>query len=326
MKSDEKNKAVKIGITGATGGLGRRLVEMAVAAGFTVKCLIRSTADLGNLKYLDIELIQGDLHDKAALMAFAADLDVCIHLAAMVGMATKAQYRKVNTDGTANMCDAIATANPDCHLLFCSTISALRINRHCRILSTDYALSKYDAEIIVEQYRQKHGLKATIIYPGLIFGGYDINFVPKIIEYLKKGKMVLVSGGEKNGPLIHADDLCNLFLTAVINNKSVGRKYLGTGNLEISIHRFITIIAKKMGYPPPKFKLPKSLLLPVAVFLESLFSCLGKKPPLLSKRTVDFLSINFKNQPEMSACDIGWRPRIPVLEGLEKVLNNLECG
>ncbi len=324
MKPDEKNRAVKIGITGATGGLGRRLVEMAVAAGFTVKCLIRSTAALGNLKFLDIELIQGDLHDKEVLKVFVADLDECIHLAAMVRMATKAQYRKVNTDGTANICDAIATENPDCRLIYCSTISVLRINRHCRISSTDYAMSKYHAEKIVEQYREKHGLKATIIYPGLIFGGYDINFVPKITEYLKKGKIVLVSGGEKNGPLIHADDLCNLFLTAVVHKKSVGRKYLGTGDLEIGIHRFITIIAQKMGYPPPKVKLPKSLLLPVAVVLESLFSCLGKKPPLLSKRTVDLLSINFRNRPEMSACDIGWKPRIPVLKGLEKVLKNLE--
>jgi hypothetical protein len=111
-----------------------------------------------------------------------------------------------------------------------------------------------------------------------------------------------------------------------VNKKSVGRKYLGIGNLEIGIHQFINIIAQKIGYPPPRIKLPKSLLLPIAVALETFFGYLGKKPPLLSKRAVDCLSINFKNRPEMSAADIGWQPEIPVVKGIDIVMKAYNGG
>ncbi|ABQ25732.1 NAD-dependent epimerase/dehydratase family protein [Geotalea uraniireducens] len=303
---------LRIGITGCTGALGQRLTELAAAKGHMVRCLVRNTNAAGS----DIEIVRGDLLNAESLHEFVKDLDVCIHLAAMVSHASKEQYQAINVTGTENLCNALLLHNPGCRLIHCSTISVLRLRRYLKFLSTNYAISKYYAEKKVTWFQKKKGLKAIIIYPGLIFGPYDSKFIPFIAQSLKKGKVFLVSGGERRAPLIFIDDLCELFLLAAENEKAIGGKYVGVGRLEMGIHDFIRLIAEKTGSPIPWLKFPKWLVFPLAMISEGIYSLLGReKPPALTKRAVDILSINFAHSCDN---DLGWQPKTTVFEGVDQ--------
>lgn len=105
-----------IGITGATGALGRRLTEIASAKGFKAKCLLRDVGKKSFLSHLDVDISVGDLTDKASLCDFVRDIDVCLHLAALVGHGTKSAYQLINEQGTDNLCTAILETNPECRL------------------------------------------------------------------------------------------------------------------------------------------------------------------------------------------------------------------
>ncbi len=312
---------IRIGITGCTGALGRRLTEIAVEKGFAVKCLVRSRQKAEPLKALGVDISYGDICDKESLAEFTRDLDVCIHLAALVGHGSREEYRKVNEIGTDNVCTAILENNPGCRLIHCSSISALKVPQRWKFLSTDYGRSKLAADKRVERHVLTGNLKAATIYPGLIYGPYDTHFVPVLINYLKQNRVFLVTGGEIKGPVIYIDDLCELFLSAAENEESIGKKYLGVGSLEIGIHDFIRMLAEKMNCSLPKVVLPKMLLTPLALLSELSYGLLGiRTPPLLSKRIVGFFSISFRIDTDRFCRNLGWSPMVTPSEGIERAL------
>lgn len=313
---------MKLGITGGTGFIGKRLTELALEHGCHVRCLVRKKNVSGEvLQHPNVEVTHGDLLDSQAIKKFLRDLDVCVHLAAHVKHGTKKEYMENNVEGTRTICKGLATSNPDCRLVYCSSIAALRLQPGFLWLGTDYAVSKYHAERVVKDYAKNFRLKTTIIYPGLILGPQDSNFVPNVLKYLKAGKVVLVSGGEEAAPLIYIDDICELFLLCATEKDAVGNKYLGIGNCEVGMHDFFRILAEKTDCRPPTRKIAKSLVFPIALFLEMTYRVLGiNNPPIISRRVVDVLSINAKFDQNLFETNLGWEPKISVRNGIEKTL------
>lgn len=63
-------KKMLIGITGSTGGLGRRLSEILNQKGFQLKCLVRSKGKAEFLDKMGAELVYGDINNKESLKLF----------------------------------------------------------------------------------------------------------------------------------------------------------------------------------------------------------------------------------------------------------------
>lgn len=314
-------KGLKIGITGSTGVLGNKLTERLLSEGAIVYCLVRKTSNIERLKESMVTIVNGELTDKESLTEFISNIDVCVHLAALVSHATKKEYYSANVLGTENLCLAILEQNPKCKLVNCSSIAAYKMKDGLKLEYTDYAKSKYGADRKVEYYSKKHGLKSTTIYPGMIYGPGKNNFIPTLIENLKKEKIFFIKGGEKNAPLIYIDDLCDLFVKAIINRDSVGKKYIGIKNSNEGIHDFIRLLAKKTSYKEPKKVVSRRLMMSVAIASESIYSMLKiKKSPKISRRVVDVLSINFKLSIEQENNNLGWIAKTDMDEGLNKTL------
>jgi nucleoside-diphosphate-sugar epimerase len=316
-----------IGITGATGNLGRRMLHY-FAEQFSrdthlqvrVKCLVRSVEKLPTPKNLTVIPVMGDLTHKESLIEFVQDLDVCIHLASLVGFGRVADYHQVNVLGTQALCEALSRYNSQCRLIHCSSIAVLRRNSFFTWLNTDYANSKFKADQVVNEYRRK-GLEAHIIYPGLIYGPEDTHFIPTLAGYLRRQKVIFLTGGEKNCPAIYIDDLCALFYFVVRSNYMSGRDYIGVGPQELGIHQFINRLANLLEVPQPKIKLPKWLLVPVALCSE-LWYHLRQVPafPTVSKRSIDLLSIHLPPQLVQDYNGNRWHASITANEGLDRAL------
>jgi uncharacterized protein YbjT (DUF2867 family) len=85
-------------VTGASGFVGRRVVSHLVANGCTVLALSRSgDAPAGE----GIRCIRGDLMVADTWRAALQEADAVVHLAAAVGKASRAEFFRVNRDGTA---------------------------------------------------------------------------------------------------------------------------------------------------------------------------------------------------------------------------------
>lgn len=315
-------KDLIIGITGSTGYLGSNTVDFFKSRGFPVKCLVRNRASVRESD--TITYVEGDILEPDTLDSFIKGLDVCLHLAAFVGFASWETYKRVNGEGTKNLCSKIAELNPGCRFVYCSSISVLRRRKIFRFVDTDYGRSKFLGQRYAEQTRDESGLQLTIVYPGMIYGSDDKNFLPSLISYIRRRKLLLLSGGETNSPLIYMEDLCELLYRISIDPASANREYIGVNGEAAGIHDFFKMLAEKTGNPPPRKKLPRWLLLVPAMIIEDLWKLfrISGSPPL-ARRIVDVLSISLNHGNFIYKNNLNWVPEINMEEGLERALRSI---
>lgn len=310
-----------IGITGATGGLGRRLVEYFAEKNILLRVLVRNREKSKNLFDSNIEIVQGNLIDTDSLERFVDGLDICIHLAAQVGKAAKKELINSNVIGTNNLCRAIEQFSPSCRLIYCSSIVVKNYRFYKRPFLSDYTISKCEAEKIVKKYEKK--IKITIIYPGYIYGGYDKNFLPQIMQMLKYPIPFLIKGGEKNAPIIYVDDLCELFYLSAINDISIGKKYVSLEKSSMGMHDVIRLVASEKGLTCPDKIYPRLPLVILVKFNSILHNLFGVKKLALNMRVINGLSARgkyFNNAKN----DLNWEQRVSISDGISRAIKDYE--
>jgi nucleoside-diphosphate-sugar epimerase len=99
---------MKVLVTGATGFIGRHLVERLMNKGVTVRVLCRKTADVSPFKREDIEICWGDVLDGSSVDAAVRGCDQVFHLAAFAQSWTKdpRTFFGINVGGVQNVLSA----------------------------------------------------------------------------------------------------------------------------------------------------------------------------------------------------------------------------
>lgn len=320
-----------VGITGATSGLGRRLVEILSNSGFALRCLVRS--DHEGAWPAEVEFQQGDITLRRTLKPFVKDLDICIHLAAQVDSVPKARYFEVNHTGTENLCLSLGQYNPACRLIHCSTIAVLKIKPGFAWMQTVYTRSKYAAEKCVLSFIRNRGLLGSIVYPGIIFGPYDRHVIPGVIKGLASGRMLLIKGGEHKAHLIYVDDLCALFQRVVESladsTTIVGKRYVSVRGLDLGVHEFIQVVAEELGYPVPRRKYPAFPLKVLALFLELFYRLFKRgKRPSFSRSMVNVLSgsiYTYNTRLDDPLLELGWQQQTAASVVKDQIRHSLKA-
>jgi nucleoside-diphosphate-sugar epimerase len=145
-------------LTGASGFLGGRVLARLVADGCRVACLGRWPPAPESRS---VEFIPGDLLDREACRRAMDGCRAVVHLAAATGKHRRAEYFRVNAEGTGVLVSEAQRAGI-ARFLFVSTIAA----KFEELTHYPYAQSKREAERIVSA----SGLNWTIVRPTMIFG------------------------------------------------------------------------------------------------------------------------------------------------------------
>jgi UDP-glucose 4-epimerase len=114
-------------ITGGAGSIGSELTRKLVKQGFQVRVFDLPFLDFSALEALEnVEIIKGDITDRATVGAAVDGVDLVLHLAALLPLASERDREKtftVNGDGTANLVAAIKAAGGGARLVFSSTVA-----------------------------------------------------------------------------------------------------------------------------------------------------------------------------------------------------------
>ena len=99
-------------VTGATGYIGGRLVPELLAAGHRVRCLARTPSKLDDAAWrADVEVVPGDVTDRASLDAALAGIDAAYFLVHSMG--GPADFDEEDRRAAACFRDAAAAATDD---------------------------------------------------------------------------------------------------------------------------------------------------------------------------------------------------------------------
>ena len=135
---------MKLAITGGTGFVGSHLINVALAAGHTVKALTRREQAPRD----EVEWVLGDLGSRDALEKLVGQADAVIHVAGTINAPNAAGFDEGNVQGTLAML-AAATAGGVQRFVHVSSLAA----REPKL--SLYGASKAKAEELVHSSRKR---------------------------------------------------------------------------------------------------------------------------------------------------------------------------
>jgi nucleoside-diphosphate-sugar epimerase len=318
---------VPVLVTGASGFLGGRLVQMLAECGETVRILARATSDLRHLSHLQIQIVRGDLDDAAALAEAMRGVRVVYHCAACsTDWAAPSTYLRANVAGTQNLLDAAARAGTVERFLHVSTTDVYGYPRvpcdesapMCNV-GLPYNRTKIQGEDEVWKAHREQGLPVTVVRPATIYGPRGKDFVVEIASMLRQGMMLLIDGGRARGGFTYVDNVAQAMMDATASSKTVGRAYNISDGTGVTWRDYMCALADALGYRRPRLVLPFPAAMAVAGTMEAPFGLLklaGR--PLLTRHAVYLLARDQEYPATRAREDFGFAPLVSFAEGIAR--------
>ena len=303
-------------VTGAGGFIGSSLVQSLVEHGAMVRAFVRynSRGDTGLLQLLNpdiydaIDIISGDLRDSNAIESAAKNVDIIIHLGALISIPYSyvhpVEVVESNVLGTLNVLQACRTQG--CRLVHTSTSevygTALRTpidEGHPLQGQSPYSASKIGADKLVESYVRSFDVHAVTIRPFNTYGpGQSARAViPTIITQALTQDVIHLGNLHAKRDFTYLSDTVDGFLKAAQLEKFNGEVInLGSG-AEISIGELADLIIELIGRPV-SIKLEQERLRPDKSEVMRLISD--------NRKARQFLS---------------WQPKVDIREGLSLTID-----
>jgi dihydroflavonol-4-reductase len=311
-------------VTGASGFVGAAVARAALGRGFRTRVLMRRGANRANVAGLAVEVVEGDMRDAESMTEALCGARYLFHVAADYRLWARdpSEIERNNLMGARATMQAALKAGVE-RVVYTSSVAALKpgqgeavdeTSRHTHESAIGaYKRGKLAAEREVERMVAEEGLPAVIVAPSTPIGPRDIKPTPtgRIIVEAATGRMPAFVDTGLN--LVHVDDVAEGHFLALEKGRN-GENYI-LGGADVSLQAMLADIARLSGRKPPKIRLPRAPLFPLAYGAEAIARFTGKEPML----TADALRMSRYRMFFSSAKaerEVGYRAR-PYLHGLE---------
>ena len=307
-------------ITGGSGFIGSHLAESLIARGDEVVIIDnQSTGSITNLKNIDskVELIDGDILDKALLEKYVFESDYVVHLAAALGVLNivnkPLQSLKINIQGTENVLEfADRFKKP---VLIASTSEVYGKNDKVPLNEEDdriighplksrwsYSEAKAVDESLAYFYFLENKLPIRIVRFFNTVGPRQVGqygmVVPRFVTAALGNEPIQVyGGGDQIRCFCHVADAIRALLLVIDSDKAIGQVFNVGNNQQISIMDLAKKVIEITGSNSEIKKIPYSEAYPEG------FEDMQRRVPDISKiRNI-----------------LGWSPEI----GLDQIIRDI---
>jgi nucleoside-diphosphate-sugar epimerase len=292
--------ARRVALTGATGFVGRAVLDVLLQQGYRVSALARREQTFRN----DVTWIAGSLTDELALRALITDADAVVHVAGLIKARRRADFFEINKGGTANLIAALAGRTT--RFIHLSSIAA----REPALSS--YAASKAAAEVLV---KAAPGLDWTILRPPAVYGPGDRETLAFFKAARLRRPFLPGSAGHRTS-LVHVADLAAA-IVATIDRPAMSGRIAEVHDGEPEGYAFAEVL--EMIHGAPGFHRPVFVpggVLQLAggvIWLASLVT--GGVPMLTPEKARELNHADWVCR-DTTLADAGWRAAIPASRGL----------
>jgi nucleoside-diphosphate-sugar epimerase len=317
---------VKALVTGATGFTGGRLARFLAARGDQVRALVRQPANAGGLASASIEIVPGDLKDRASLERALAGVDVVYNIAALYREAglSAAEYRAVNALAVAEIVE-LAKRTGVRRVVQCSTVGVHGdvehppANEDAPLRPGDiYQETKLEGERAGAAAARRTGVEFVIARPSGIYGPSDRRLF-KIFGAVAKGRFVMLGTGRHFYHVTYIDDLCEGFRLCATVPEAAGRTYILAGAELTTLAELVRITAEVARVKPPRRRLPLWPVWLAGAACEAVCAPFGIAPPLYRRR-VDFFRKSRAFDISRARAELGFAPKVGLREGIGRTL------
>jgi nucleoside-diphosphate-sugar epimerase len=319
-------------VTGATGFLGRHLVQQALARGDRVRALCRRHD--AQLQNWGSEIFLGDIRDRHAVETACRGVEVVHHVAGVAGIWGPWQrYYEVNTLGTEHVLAACRSCGVE-RLVYTSSPSVTFDGRpqegvdetaaYASRWLCHYPHSKALAEQAVLAANEPGRLRTCALRPHLIWGPGDRHLVIRLLARARRGRLRRVGDGRnlidtvyvENAAAAHLRAADSLGPTAV----SAGRAYFISQGRPVNCWEWIDQLLALAGLPA----VSKTISLPAArrvgAVLEGMYRTLriAAEPPMTRFLASQLGTSHYFNISRAQQ-DFGYEAEVTTEEGMRRL-------
>jgi UDP-glucose 4-epimerase len=260
-------------VTGGGGFIGSHLVDRLIADGRSVRVLDSFVVGRrSNLRQHEgnprLEIVEGDVADKAAVARACADAERVFHLAARADIVPSIQepeaYFRANVDGTFNVLEA-ARARGVTRFVYVASSSCYGVPAQYPTPETapadpryPYALTKYLGEQLVLHWASVYRLPAVSVRLFNVYGprartsgSYGAVFGVFLAQLIAGEPLTVVGDGEQTRDFTFVSDVVDALLTAAASDR-IGEIYnVGSGR-PVSVNELVRLLGS-----PPTVAIPK---------------------------------------------------------------------
>jgi nucleoside-diphosphate-sugar epimerase len=301
-----------IALTGATGFVGRYVVEELVRQKIPVRVLVRSPEK--NRQLEGVEICRGSLEEPQALASLVEGATTIIHCAGAIKAKNLDHFNEVNVAGMKRVIRACGQAKIK-RFVHISTMAA----REPRI--SDYAASKRQGEHVLHRHGQD--MKWIIIRPPVVYGPRDKATLPLLKMFL--GKFAFIPGNPNSRiSLIFVEDLARAIVMAATAKKIKSEM---THELHDGVHEgyswkeLARLAGENTGHKVRCFFLPKALVELVAIIISTLSGVVGRVPVVTQQKIHEIYHPDWVAKHFLFEESFKWSARTTFRDGFSKTVD-----
>ena len=330
-------------VTGGCGFIGAAIVDALKARGDHVIVVdLARECPVAGVEYRRI-----DVTDRSAVVEACRGVDTVIHNASIVH--TKQNKKEVvwsvNLGGTENMLEAAQQQRVG-RFVYISSGSVVYEGKdiengdeslpYSSVSQAPYADSKIAAERLVLACNGRGGLATCALRPHVVFGPGDNRFMPALLDKGRSGHLRFQIGrGVWLSDYTYVSNLADAVLLADealakdgVGSIAAGQAYFITNGEPMPFWDFVRKVAARLGFPPIKYRAPKSLAYALAAVKESIDTLKGGTLDAedgLTRFAIRYMCTHHYFSIDKARRELGYLPSVSVDEGIERTCQHLEA-
>ena len=320
----------KVLVTGATGFLGKYVVEELVEHGYQVRAFGRNSKIGRSLENTSVSFFQGDLTNADDVTEACKEMDLVVHAGALSTVwGPWEDFYQANVLGTKYVLEACRQVGMQ-RLVYVSSPSIYAAPKdQLAIKESDapeennlnnYIRSKLASERLFKDYPD---VPSIILRPRGLFGIGDTSILPRVINLSQKIGIPLIGDGRQLMDMTCVENVALAIRLSMEVPEAKGEVYNITNGEPRAFRDLLEESLTGLGYPIKYRKIPAFLLSGIASSLEFLYKTLNLKgEPALTRYTYYLLRYSQTLDISKAEKELGYHPKISISEGIEQYVKD----
>ena len=319
---------MKVLVTGATGFLGKYLVQELVENNYEVVALGRNEKIGKTLENEKVKFFKGDIENKNDILEASKNCSAVIHAAALSTVwGSWEKFYNINVLGTKNIVEICEKKK--LKLVFVSSPSIYsapydQINIKEEDAPQENNLNYYiKSKIMAENLIKNSSLNYIIIRPRGLFGVGDTSIIPRILELNNKIGIPLFVEGKQLTDITCVENVAYA-LRLALETKFTRQIYNITNDEPMEFKKLLDLFFAEMKSQGKYIKWNYKFVYPLVCALERIYKIFRiEKEPRLTKYTLYLMRYSQTLNIEKAKNELGYEPKMKIIDGIKKYVREI---